>query len=89
MSKRTGDLWWVSPPRVVGALVLAIFFAVAGLAIFLLTSGKIQEAVLTTALGIFLLCFAIVDLLGELVGSIRDLSGRVGGSRTKQSDESG
>jgi hypothetical protein len=89
MSKRTGDLWWVTPPRLVGPLILVVFIAVAGLAISFVTSGEILEAVLTTTSGIFLLCVAILDLLGELVGGMRDLSGRMGGSATKQSGESG
>jgi hypothetical protein len=55
------------------------------IAVALATSGEILEAALT----VVLICLAILDLLGELVGSIRELSGRMGGSTTKRRDESG
>jgi hypothetical protein len=51
MSKRTGDLWWVTPPGLVRALILVIFIAVGGLAFSLVTSCKRSDTDGVTDLG--------------------------------------
>jgi len=86
MSKRTGDLWWVTPPGLVGPLVVAIAIACLALTIFFAATGRYLEAVLATTTGVFLLCLAILDVLGEILGSIRDLNGVLGGRQKEDTD---
>ena len=78
MSKRTGDLWWVTPPGAVGPLVVVIAIVVLPLIFFLAATGRYLEAVLAATAGVFFLCLAILDVLGEILGSIRDLNGALG-----------
>ena len=89
MSKRTGDLWWVSPPKAVGPLVLVVMAVVAVLVIFFAATGRYLEAILATTAGVFLLCLAVLDVLGEILGSIRDLSGVLQGREKEDSESSG
>lgn len=72
MKKRSGDLWWVSPPAVVGPLVVGVTIVGALLVLFLARSGNYQGAILVTAGAIFFVCLAIADLLGEILGCLRD-----------------
>ena len=74
MSKRKGDLWWVTPPAALGSGVIVIIIAVIVLSIFLYVNSRYLEAILVTTIGIFLLCMVFCDLLGEILGSIRDLN---------------
>ena len=78
MSKRTGDLWWVSPPGIVGPLVIAIAIVGLVLVAFYVVSGRYSEAVLVTTGAVFFVCLAILDVLGEILGGIRDLKGVLG-----------
>jgi hypothetical protein len=86
MSKRIGDLWWVSPPKVVGPLVLFIMAVVVVLVIFFAVTGRYLEGILATTVGIFFLCLTVLDVLGEILGSIRDLRGVLQG-REKEDAE--
>ena len=86
MSKRTGDLWWVSPPSAVGPLVIVILIVGVVLVAWCAATGRYMEAVLTVGAGISLLCMAILDVLGEILGSIRDLDGHLAG-RHNRDDE--
>lgn len=81
MKKRTGDLWWVTPPGVVGPLAIAILIVVLAIVGVFAMSGRYLEAVLAIAAGIFFLCLAILDVLGEILGSVRDLNAVLGGQK--------
>ena len=87
MSKRTGDLWWVTPPGTVGPLVVAIGIVGLALTIFLAATGRYLEAVLATTTVVLLLCLAILDVLGEILGSIRDLNGVLGGRQKEDTEQ--
>jgi len=81
MKRRTGDLWWVSPPGAVGPLVIALLLVVVAIVASLTMSGRYLEAVLAIAAGVFFLCLAILDVLGEILGSVRDLNAVLGGQK--------
>jgi len=87
MRKRTGDLWWVSPPGIVGPLVVAIFIVVLALIGLFAVTGRYLEAVLATTVGVFFLCLAILDVLGEILGSLRDLNGGLGGRKKEDTGQ--
>jgi hypothetical protein len=74
MKRRKGDLWWVTPPAALGPGVIVIIIAVIVFSIFLYVQARYLEAILVTTIGIFLLCMVFCDLLGEILGSIRDLN---------------
>jgi len=74
MKKRKGDLWWVSPPELVGLLVVLISIVVLLLIGFFIYKGQYLEAILVSTAGCYLLGLALCDFLGEILGSIRDLN---------------
>ena len=87
MRKRTGDLWWVSTQGIVGPLVVAIFIVVLALIGFFAGTGRYLEAVLAATAGVFFLCLAVLDVLGEILGNLRDLNGVLGGRKKEESGQ--
>ena len=74
MKRRKGDLWWATPPAVLGLGGVMMIIGLAILIALYCTNGRYLEAILTTTIGILLFLLMVCDLLGEIIGSIRDLN---------------
>ena len=59
--------WWATSPKQIGPLMVVLIFLGLALFGFFVAVGRFQEALLTCAVGIFLILVALVDLVAELI----------------------
>jgi len=73
MTQSSEKIWWATPPKYVGPLmVLAVLAAVALVSIFV-GKGMLNEAMLTCLGAVVLLLVGLLDLLAELIAIGRRL----------------
>jgi hypothetical protein len=59
--------WWATPPAILGPLVILIFVGVVTLCGYFAATGRLEQAILTAAVGVFLAVIAVIDMIAEVV----------------------
>jgi len=88
MSKRKGDLLWVTPPKAFGVLIILIVFGEIAYMLEFCTQGRYLEAILSATIGIGIFLILALDLLREILGSISDLKGVLEGQEKEDAEQS-
>ena len=59
--------WWATPPAILGPLVILIFLGVLTVCGYFAATGHTELAILTAAVGVFLMLVAVIDMIAEVV----------------------